>query len=407
MAEVDELEKYELYTVIDQSDNSIKKCSYRLDEIEAFKKQAEGKIYYMSYEFSSEVVDWYHGTSDRYSDYMYLNIPVHDYVIRDGKLAGFYISYSYPEFSSLTAEYVNRALHKEVGPHIIWLDRGERKGFEIQFSQMGKWRDIPRREWHELQWRLRIYEKEGRLDGTNTAYRWDEKDTMVIMGQGDVRRTSLDWMPWRYFEDQIKTLVVLPGITGIGDISNCKSLKTIILPGTLEMEESPFPEYFYEKPFEQCKVYVLAGSVAAGYSWPDGMEKVLLDVNEDCRWLQDKYNFDLKEDYEKLWKRNVLKYLKLEEKKKEQTVLLEKEVEALYHVTQETEKSRQLLYDMERNSGLSYSLEDIRLGKVTLGEVYGEKETIQKRRKLLSGLLGRIMDRMESYCSKYGDDEKK
>lgn len=109
-------------------------------------------------------------------------------------------------------------------------------------------------------------------------------------------------MPWIFFEEQIRHLVIMPGVTKVGGFSGCKNLETAFLPGTL-ISTDVNKIWYKEVP---CKVYVLQGSQYATESMAKNMKTVILDVKKDAGWLQERYNIDLEADYRQLWEKDYL-----------------------------------------------------------------------------------------------------
>lgn len=43
--------------------------------------------------------------------------------------------------------------------------------------------------------------------------------------------------PWQFFEKQVKHLIIMPGITTVGDFRGCDHLETVYIPGTVEKND--------------------------------------------------------------------------------------------------------------------------------------------------------------------------
>lgn len=288
-----------MYTVIGGNAKKYQfvQTDYTDTEIENFKSVAKGYVYYTCNTFDWLSDRWNFQLTESKKKEVFLEIPIEDYVIKDGKLAGFY-SYQGSKKSEIIAE--------EGLENVLWLtsdDTKETKRNVLRLErETGEAYSAEGRSYYQTIWRLYCYSPEGRLKKTNTAFRWDEKDTLMILGNMAMPFWEEDeFVPWDYYADKIKNLIIFPGVTMITTKSfiNCKNLELVLIPATIETIE----EGVFDIQSKTCWVYTFSGSYAAGCHWGRGIELVLLDVKKDVEWVKDSYGIDIMEEYHSYWKR--------------------------------------------------------------------------------------------------------
>ena len=111
-------------------------------------------------------------------------------------------------------------------------------------------------------------EKSGRWG--NLSWTLSDAGELVVAGTGDIADMSEGSSEaWRPYKDQIKTLVISTGITGVGDntFSNCANLTSVLIPDEVKRIGS--------KAFYQCTSLIsMSKSSYAAPENPEPADKV-------------------------------------------------------------------------------------------------------------------------------------
>lgn len=244
---------------------------------------------------------WNFQLTDSKQEEFFREIPIEDYVIKDGKLAGFYPYQGWKEQKG-------EVLAEKGVENVLWitLNRTEDMADNVlKFTKKTGEAYSPEGEsCYKTFWRLYLYSSEGRLKRSNTAFRWDGKGTLAILGNMSMPYWEEDeFTPWDYYAAQVKNLIISSGITAITKKSfrNCKNIENIFLPATVEVVE----QGAFDIRTQVCKLFAFAGSFSAVYQWNKNIEMVLLDIKKDAAWIQDKYGIDIEEEYHNYWKNDL------------------------------------------------------------------------------------------------------
>lgn len=372
-----------LYTIQWDEDSGKMDLVHRVytgQAVEEFKKKAVGLYYHVVYHYKG-VEDHWHCLSNSYdSDSFFLDIPIEDYVIEDGELVGFY---PYHGTKKLKENIIELLCQETNG--ILWLCRDACAGREaivqLHNEKRGvRWR-FPLWETMETVWQIYKYTTSGRLIDSNVAFRWDEKDTLMLLGNMRMPEyRENDIYPWEFFKEKIKHIIIMPGIVEVHGFHGCKHLESVFIPGTVDC----LGDDFSGEVLGECYIYVLAGSGSAEKKYGKNMKKVILDVKKDAGWLMEKYGIDLVEDYYHLWERRIFQYESAErEIKKGIEDICSKSI-ILSRIISEKRETEKALQDMMQEKSLE-------LAEKSKNSMWINEEKKQHQRLYCQDVFERLM----------------
>lgn len=72
--------------------------------------------------------------------------------------------------------------------------------------------------------------------GTNVSWELNDSGELRIYGTGSMKGYFMDNAPWYNFREEIKTVIVEEGITGIGEeaFHSCNNLSSVVFPTSLQ-----------------------------------------------------------------------------------------------------------------------------------------------------------------------------
>lgn len=330
-----------MYTVMGENpkQQQLVQVEYTDIETDNFKSAANGYIYYI-YNKSEWLQDrWNFQLMDYKEQEFFLEIPIEDYVIKGGKLIGFC---PYHGLERLKKEI----LPEEFYENILWIALNQTEEIVdngLKFTKkIGEAYSAKGEVCYKTVWKLYFYSLEGRLGKSNVAFRWDEKSTLTILG--NMRMPvweENEFTPWDYYADQIKNLIVSPGVTVITKKSfrKCKNLETVFIPATIEVVE----EGAFDIQTKVCKVLTFSGSVAANYQWTKNIDLSLLDINKDAVWIQEQYGINISEEYHNYWKRRFEQLDVIESDVRNRVQKVYKELQLIMEDLQKREQILKLL----------------------------------------------------------------